>query len=60
MKKRNLKNLQLNKKSISSLDTSEVKGGIFITWICTVSVSRLICEDPSGLPKTGQSFCDWC
>ncbi|MEM6721153.1 MAG: hypothetical protein AAF611_17620 [Bacteroidota bacterium] len=61
MKKRNLKNLKLNKKLISDLDNSEVKGGILgITLICTVSISLLICEDPSGVPGTYQSVCDWC
>ncbi|AXG70315.1 hypothetical protein KORDIASMS9_02554 [Kordia sp. SMS9] len=59
MKKQNFKNLKLNKKTISNIE--DIQGGIpGLTWICTVSVSILICEDPSGLPKTGQSFCDWC
>ncbi|WP_298520188.1 hypothetical protein [uncultured Kordia sp.] len=61
MKKRNLKNLKLNKRSISGLDNSQVKGGIpGLTWICTVSLSRLVCDDPSGVPGTYQSVCDWC
>jgi hypothetical protein len=45
MKKRSLKSLSLNKKSISHLDRQKNKGG-FITYIVNAHVSRLACPSP--------------
>ncbi len=39
MKKRNLKSLKLNKKSISNLESNAVKGGDIFTIVVTVQVS---------------------
>ncbi len=46
MKKRNLKSLDLNKKSISKLqhNANEIKGGSWVTLCdCPVSVGPLLC-----------------
>ncbi|WP_298513175.1 hypothetical protein [uncultured Kordia sp.] len=49
MSKRNLKSLQLNKKSISNLNANEVNGGLLRTAIC----QTLLCR-PSG-----RKLCGW-
>ncbi|WP_298520658.1 hypothetical protein [uncultured Kordia sp.] len=46
MKKQQFKSLQLNKKSISSLQESSVKGGTFITLISCPGVG--ICAPTGG------------
>jgi len=53
MKKRNLRSLQLNKKSISNLNPETVKGGL--STICLVVASALVCTrwDGCDLPTIG-------
>lgn len=48
MKKRNIKNLNLNKKSISKLNSDEIKGGtIVLTAVCwsNLSCPTLTCSE---------------
>ncbi|QHI38977.1 hypothetical protein IMCC3317_43770 [Kordia antarctica] len=47
MKKRNLKNLNLNKKSISNLSKNEIKGGTVLTAFCwsNLSCPSLTCSE---------------
>lgn len=54
MKKRNLKSLALNKKSISTLQNNgaEIKGGSWVTLCdCPVSVGPLLCGATSVFQK---------
>ncbi len=54
MKKKNLKSLLLNKKSISHFNQTKINGGA-ISLICTVSLSWLVCNtggDETLMPNT--------
>ena len=52
MKKRNLKSLALNKKSISTLQDNAIKGGTWVTICgCVVSVGPLLCGATSAFIK---------
>lgn len=48
MKKRSLKSLRLNKKSISHLEMENSKGG-HITISIQIRVSRLVCPSPMDI-----------
>ncbi|WP_298513177.1 hypothetical protein [uncultured Kordia sp.] len=52
MKRRSLKSLELNKKSISNLNLNEVRGGLFRT--------RLLCRKSRGerlCASEGSAYC---
>ncbi|WP_298513173.1 hypothetical protein [uncultured Kordia sp.] len=49
MSKRNLKSLQLNKKSISNLNAHEVNGGLLRTAICQTLLCRRTGKKGCGL-----------
>ncbi len=52
MKKRNLKTLDLNKKSISKLQDNAIKGGTWVTICdCVVSVGPILCGATSAFIK---------
>ncbi|WP_298518121.1 hypothetical protein [uncultured Kordia sp.] len=55
MKKQQIKSLQLNKKSISNLNSKEIKGGVIPTLgvICTVSIAVCTRWNGCDLPTIG-------
>ncbi|MFK7747515.1 MAG: hypothetical protein AB8B65_03940 [Kordia sp.] len=56
MKKQNLKSLKLNKKSISSFNSSTVHGG---SGACSIE-SVLICEEDDSAGSVAVTFISWC
>lgn len=49
MKKKTLKNLQLNKRSISSFNEEKLKGGISLGITCHtfITTTSILCQEPT-------------
>lgn len=58
MKKKHVKSLQLNKKSISSLGTSSIKGGTGVSLLCPFTQKCLPTDDCTiGCPPPPSAGC---